>query len=801
MIRNYIKIAWRNLVKSKLYSVINVAGLCTGMSFTLVIAAFVWNEVQVNRQLKNAENQFIIQSKWKNPDMGIELTTLGPLASELKVQYPNLVANYYRWDGVTSNVSKGSKAFREGLQIGDSTLFTMYGFKLLHGDVNTALNSTYSLVITETRAIKYFGKTDVVGEALTIESFSGTKKDFVITGVLKKPSRNSVTYINYENNNQFYISTSSLSFFGRNIDNWNNQYVVGYVELKPGVRPEDLEKPIAKLIQQNASPQVKENLKAVLVPLKEYHLNSDNGVVRKMIYALSFVTVFILAMAVINFVNMSISRSASRMKEIGIRKVLGGLKKQIRFQFIIESIILVLIATIISFIVYGLSKDFFSQVLGKELPSLTAFPAYFIVFPILFALLVGIIAGFYPALVLSSLKSVDSLKGQLKTVKENVLLRKSLVGFQFGTATIAFIGAMVISKQVSHFFNKDLGYNKEYVVAAQVPRDWSTRGVEKLETIRNEFARAPVVSEVSLSYEIPDGGSGGIGQFYKASSDSTLFISSEVLVADENYAKTYELKMKHGEFFSSTGVYDSLKIVVNETAARALGWKNSADALGQQVKLQGSNSIFTISGISGDHHFGSMHKSIPPITFLNVKLVRAYRYFSFRLKPGSTAASMDILQKKWAQLLPGTPFEYSFIDDTLKKLYQTELQLKKASLTATVLSVIIVLLGVLGLISLNIQKRTKEIGIRKVLGSSVSAIIGLFMKEFLVIIIIAGLIACPVAYYLMNSWLNDYAYRINISFEPFMISIAILALVTAMLIGIQTSRAANANPTRALKSE
>ena len=203
MIRNYIKIAWRNLVKSKLYSVINVAGLCTGMAFTLVIAAFVWNEVQVNRQLKNAENQFIIQSKWKNPDMGIELTTLGPLASELKVQYPSLVANYYRWDGVTSNVSKGSKAFREGLQIGDSTLFTMYGFKLLHGDVNTALNSTYSLVITETRAIKYFGKTDVVGEALTIESFSGTKKDFVITGVLKKPSRNSVTYINYENNNQF----------------------------------------------------------------------------------------------------------------------------------------------------------------------------------------------------------------------------------------------------------------------------------------------------------------------------------------------------------------------------------------------------------------------------------------------------------------------------------------------------------------------------------------------------------------------------------------------------------------------
>ena len=444
MLKNYIKIAWRNIVKNSFYSLVNIIGLSAGIAFTILIAAYVWSELQVNRDLKNPDMQYVLQSKWKDPNLGNTLTTLGPLAKELKDRYPDLVANYYRWDGITSNISKGDKVFREGIQICDSTMLNMYGFTLKHGNPETAFEGPYSVVITTDKAIKFFGKTDVVGQTLTIENFSGTKHDFIITGVMNKPSRNSATWVNDDNNNQFYISVNSLSYFGRNM-NWPNQYILGYIELRKGVKPGDLEKPIQYLLKQNAAPGVAENLTTYLVPLNEYYLSAANGLVKKMLYALSAIAFFILLMAVINFVNMSISRSATRMREIGIRKVLGGLKKQLIVQFLTESIILVLFATVFALVIFLLTKDVFSAVLDKQIPALTCFPVWFLVFPLLLIVFVGIVAGIYPAFVLSSLKSVESLKGKLTSVKENVLLRKSLVAFQFGTATIVFIGAIIIS--------------------------------------------------------------------------------------------------------------------------------------------------------------------------------------------------------------------------------------------------------------------------------------------------------------------------------------------------------------------
>ncbi|HXL55074.1 MAG TPA: FtsX-like permease family protein, partial [Chitinophagaceae bacterium] len=502
-------------------------------------------------------------------------------------------------------------------------------------------------------------------------------------------------------------------------------------------------------------------------------LESNNGLVKKMIYTLSFVALFILLMAVVNFINMSVSRSAARMKEIGIRKVLGGLKKQLILQFLVESIILVLFATVFALAIYIASRSFISDILGKEIPALSAFPFYFIVIPFLFAFVVGILAGIYPAFVLSSLKSVDSLKGKLKSVKENILLRKSLVAFQFCTATIVFIGAIIVSQQLDLFFSKDLGYDKEYVVSAQLPRDWSANGVRNIEMIRDQLARMPEVKNISLSYEIPNGNNVTSMLIYKAGEDSTHAVSSQALVTDELYADTYKIPMAAGIFFNPPGaVYDSTKIVINEAEAKAFGWKNVTEAIGQHLKIQGFNNIvFAVSGVTKDYHYASMQEKIQPATFVHVNLWQAYRFFSFKIKPGDIGNSIAALQKKWAQLMPGTPFEYSFMDDALKKLYTTEIQLKKASYTATILALIIVLLGVLGLISLSIQKRTKEIGIRKVLGSSVADIIALFMKEFLSVIFIAGIIAFPLAYIIMRNWLNGYAYRIDRTAQPFIISI------------------------------
>jgi putative ABC transport system permease protein len=801
MIKNYLKIAWRNIIKSRFYSAVNIVGLSAGIVFTMLIGAYVWGELRVNSQLKNIQNQYIILSKWKQPNQGFEIATLGPLSKALKESYPNLVANYCRYDGITSNISKGDKSFRENIQLGDSTMLNMYGFKLLHGNPSTAFNGVFTVIVTDSKAIKYFGKTDVIGQTLTIENFSGSRHDFIITGVMKTPAKNSVTWLNDANDNQFYISSNNLNLFGRNMD-WNNPFIVNYIELKPGVTPADLEKPIQYLVKQNAQAQIEQNMRPYLVPLKKYYLVADNGLVKKMIYALSAIAFFILLMAIINFINMSVSRSATRMREIGIRKVLGSLKAQLVQQFLAESILLVFFATLFALAGFELTRSLFSDILGKEIPSLIQFPVYYVIFPLMLIFVVGIIAGIYPAFFLSSLKSVESLKGKLPSLKENVMVRKSLVAFQFGTATIVFVGAIVISQQIRLFFSRDIGYDKDFIVSAQLPRDWSSQGVKRMEHLRQQFGTLPQVKSVSLSFEVPDGNNSGSDYIYRAGTDSTTAISSQSLYTDEYYAQTYSIPMAAGVFYNSPGApVDSFKIIINETASRTLGWKEPQQAIGRQLQFVGGNSIFTVAGVTKDFHFTTMQKAIQPLFFLHVNLTKTFRYFSFKLKPGNPGLSIAALQKQWSALMPGTPFEYKFMDDTLKKLYQSEIQLQKASYTATALSVIIVLLGVLGLISLSLQRRTKEIGIRKVLGSSVKSIIALFMKEFLPVIFIAGIVACPLAYIIMKSWLNDYVYRIDITATPFMLSILLLGFVTAVLIVMQTIKTALANPVESLRTE
>lgn len=801
MIRNYFKTAWRNILKHRFNSIVNITGLAMGMTFTLLIAAFIWKEWSVNKSLRNAGNQYIIQSKWKEPSQGFEIATAGPLAKALKESYPGLVANYYRYDGITSTVSRGDKAFREGLQVGDSTLLGMYGFRLLHGNPATALNHPFSIVLTGEKAVKYFGRTDVVGETITIENFSGSRKNFMITGVLAELPRNSVTRLvdNYENS--FFIPESNLDFFGRNME-WYNTSIASYIELKPGVQPADLVQPMQDVVRQHAQPQVSANMTPYLVSLEEYHLSANKGLVKKMLYTLSAIAFFILLMAVINFINMSVSRSAVRMREIGIRKVLGGSRKQLIIQFLAESVIVALSAACLALGLYVAVKDVFGNVLGRQLPVFSEFPVYFFLFPVVLAVSVGLIAGVYPAFVLSSLKAVESVKGKLTVVKENSWFRKSLMGFQFATATVVFTGAIIISQQVRYFFRAELGYDRDYIVTAQVPRDWSIAGVSRMEHIRSQFAGMPEVRDVSLSFEMPDGNNGGNVLVFKNGADSATAISAQLLNTDEYYARTYDIHMAAGIFYSQPGAFtDSSKLVINEMQATALGWKNAQDAVGQLIHIQGINNAFTIAGVTKDFHFGSLQAAIPPIVFMHVSNNRIFRFFSFKLKAGGISHSITALQKQWAVLMPGAPFEYNFMDDTLKKMYRSELQLKKASSIATVLSFIIVLLGVIGLVSLSMQRRTREIGIRKVLGSSIPGIIVLFMKEFLGVILVAGTAACPVAYFIMNGWLNDYAYRINLTPAPFVLAVLLLALLTACLIIAQTIKAALHNPVKSLRTE
>lgn len=800
MFRNYFKIAIRHISRSRLYSLINIIGLSMGIAVSLLIAAYCWSEWQVNRQLRNADRQYLLTSSWKDPNIGPAMTMLGPLAKSLTENYPGLVANYYRFDGITSTISYGDKHFREGLQLGDSTLLTMYGFPLLYGDAQTALNQPFSVVITAGRAMKYFGKTDVVGQNLTIENFSGGRQDFRITAVLKDPSRNSVTRLLDGFDNCFFIPVSNLAWFGRNMQ-WTNGAIASYIELQKGVLPRALAEAIDHLLRVNAPPGVYANLKVKVTPLTEFYLS---GGTKKMLYTLVFIAIFILLMAIINFVNLSVGQSGSRMREIGVRKVMGSLRGQLITQFLTESVLLSVLATVVALIGYACFAPLVSGILGKEIPSLLQLPGAGWGTIGLFALFTGWLAGLYPAYLLSSLGSIEVLKGRQAAVSKTPLLRKGLVSFQFATAAMVIIGATVVSQQIDLFFSDRLGYDKEAVVAAQLPRDWTPSGVRKMMALNAEFSRVPGVKGASLSYEIPNGMNNGNTGIFPEGGDSTRAIVPEMLITDEHYAGTYGIPLAGGVFFHGAGesqVQDSTRVVINEMAARGLGWKEPKEAVGKRIHIFNDQFLYTISGVVKDFHFTGMGRPISPEVFLPVSKFINYRYFSFKLKPGNMGRTMAALQQKWSALLPGAAFEYKFMDEYLQSIYTDELRLKKAALSATVLALIIVLLGVAGLVSLSIQRRTKEIAIRKVIGAAVPGIIRLFLVEYLPLLGLAGLVAAPLSWLLMQRWLEGYVTRITMTAWPFIGAIVGLGLIMGILVVLQTIRAALANPVKNLKAE
>jgi putative ABC transport system permease protein len=802
MLRNYLKIAWRNLLRRKFYALVNILGLAVGITFTLLIGSFVHGEFLVNASLRNLDRQFLVQSQWKVADMGMDITTLAPLGPALKAQYPGLVANYYRFHGVNATVSWQEKHFRESIQVGDSTLLSMYGFPLLHGDVRTAFQGTNSVVITEEIAVKFFDQTNVLNQVLRIETPAAGSQDFIITGVLKSLPYNSVSHLLPENN-YIFLPMSSIRYFGSSVEPWQNPYIVTYLELREGVTPEDLEKPITQLITSRAPVVFKENLQIYLTPLRDYYWQANHGLARKMVLTLASVALFILLMALVNFVNISIGNSTTRLKEIGVRKVLGGLRKQLIGQFLSESIILTALATMFSLAFYQLFHPSFGDLLDKPLLHWWQYSGHYAGMLVGFVLITGLLAGMYPAFILSASPSVDSLKGKWQSVKGGILFRRVLVTFQFAIAIFVFVGAVVVSRQVTYFFNKDLGYQKEQVLTvSSVPRDWSSPGVERMETVRNEFARLPGVQQVSVSYEIPNGNNGGNAYLFRAEQDSTQAVVVKMLTTDEKFAQTYGINLAEGQFFhASQNNYDGDRIVINEAAARALGWKETESVVGRRVRLQGGSRTFTVCGVIRNFHFASLQEDIRPMVLLHLKNTSLYRFLSFKIAPNNLTATISAIEKTWASFFPNAPFDYAFMDDTLQKLYQSELQLKKAAEIATVLALVIVLLGVMGLVSLSVARRAKEIGIRKVMGATVSGIVLLFLKEFALVMIVANMIAWPIAFAVMKGWLTNYAYRIDIDWSPFIGVGFIIALLTALVAGSQAIKVALANPVKSLRTE
>ncbi|MCG2617158.1 ABC transporter permease [Terrimonas sp. NA20] len=799
MLRNYLKIAFRNLMRRKLFSLINILGLSVGIAFSLLIGVYIIQEKQVNADLKNPDQQFIVKSDWKVKEMGLDITTVAPLPKAMKEEYPHLVSNYYRFNPVTNVVSAGDKHFKENIAIGDTTLVSMYGFPLLHGNTEQAFRDNNSAVITESMAIKLFGKTDVLNERISIAATTGEQQDYLVSAVMKDISKNSVTGLFGETYSVFVPTIGNRYYPGGDpAVSWQSIYEIGLLELRPGVTPASMEKPFEQVLAKYADETTRANLTVKLAPVRDYYLKDNNNAVNRVIVTLSLVALFIISMAVINFININIGTSTYRLKEIGLRKVFGGARSQLVMQYLTEAMVLTLISGFLSVIFYEALRPFFSQVLQTSLLPCWQFSWVQIGFFVLLLLAVGLLAGIYPALVLSAVRISKAVKGKMDDSRGGMILRKSLLVVQFSLAILVFICGLTISSQVSYIFNKDLGYNKEQVlIVTAFPKQWDSTGVGRMMAVREGLKQVPSVKAASLTFEIPDRKPPNAASLQGEGMDQPVLIPA--LNVDENFGKTLGLNLSAGTFFNDKGAHIPGQVVINESAAKAFGW-TAETAIGKTLKLPPSN-VLTVKGVVKDFNYSSFNEEIGPLAFFHIEDALSYRFFAIKVVGDDMTAAINSVKSKWKELLPNAPFDYFFMDDKFASLYASELRLKKATSLATVLNLFIVFMGVFGIISFTIARRNREIAVRKVLGADIKSILLLFIKEYAWLILLANVIAWPLAYWFAHQWLQQYVYRVQQNLTPFFVAGLSVFGIAVVLIGLLSMKPATSNPVRNLRAE
>lgn len=790
-----------------MYSLLLISSLAVGFAFTFVLGNFVLGELAINQEVRNVENHYFLKSKWVSEGMGSPITTVAALAENLKTDYPDLVKNHYTFDAVSTTMQYGEKVFKESIQLGSASMLEMFGFSLLHGDAKTALTQPDAMVISQKLAMKYFGKTDVLNQTLEVASFSGENRFFKITGVLNEMPQNSVTHL-ANNEMPILMSEESLRFFNRydnSWNSWNNTFLVSFVEFQEGVSPDQLAIPMQNAIAANSPKQISENLTAELSPLKSLYLDKDNGFNRKNIYTLIFIGLLTLLMAVVNFVNTFIGNISERLREVGVRKSLGSKAFQLSFQFILESILLSSISFVVALLLYFLLSPILSDILGKQLPSLTATSSFVLLSGVGFALIVGILSALYPAFKLTRTSVTLALKNRVDQVNSSSKIRQTLTMVQFAVALFIMGATIVINRQLDFVFNKDVGYNPSGLIYVSSPRDWSEAGTNRMLAAKEEFKKLPLVENSSLSFEIPDGKVGQQSPLYLPQQGEENAIQSPLIQVDESYADTYEISLAAGSFFDAVGAGVPAagvpEIILNESAAKALGFKDLNMIIGEMLHIGIYNADFRIKGVVHDFHFYSVHEQIRPLAFVNVRTTNYFRYLSFRIPKENQTEAISSLSGLWKKKFPDTAFEYKFIDDELSEMYASETRLKKASGIAIFLSVFIVLMGILNTVSLHLVRRTKELGIRQVLGASFAEINWLFLREQLVNFVIGSVVAIPAVYFVMKNWLQNFAYQTDVEASYFVLAILGFATVIGIIVIAQVARAIRKNPVRSLRSE
>lgn len=805
MFRNYLKIAVRSLWKNKSFSALNIAGLAMGLAACLLILLYVKDELSYDRFNEKADRTYRLNTdiRFGGSDFVIA-SAPDPLMKTLQQEFPQI-------ESAVRFRSQGNLTFKKGAQsivedrviYTDASIFDVFTLPVTDGNPREMLKEPNTVVITETMAKKYFDKTAVAGQF--IETAYGNMK---VAGVIKDVPANA--HFNYD----FFVSMESLEESRRN--HWLGNNFNTYIALKPGTDPKTVSDGLRGIVTRFVAPQLKtmlnstleeiesrgEYLRYSLFPMTSIHLYSSrmselgaNSNIQY-VYIFSAVALFILLIACVNFMNLSTARSGNRAREVGIRKVMGSQRRDLIVQFLAESTVLSTVSLLLAIFLAAAFLPWFNQLSGKSLILQDNINAAVIAILVGFALLVGVLAGSYPAFFLSSFQPIKVLKGKLAAGFKTSWMRNSLVVFQFGISIFLIVGTVVIYNQLNYIRNKETGFNRNQVM---VLNDTYVMG-KNTKTFREEIIRSGAGKQVTITGYLPTGSYRNTDVvFREATANPSSTATMQIWQVDEDYVPALGMQMAAGRNFSRDFA-DSSAVMINQAAAKLLGY---TEPVGQTLYMpEGPYGTkitpYTIVGVVKDFNFNSMRETVGPMMMMNRSENGA---MAISLPAGNIESSVNRIKELWLKFAPQQPIRYSFMDEDFNRIYETEQRTGKISLAFSTLAVIIACLGLFGLAAYAAEQRTKEIGIRKILGASVTGIVQMLSKDFLKLVAIAAVVAFPFAWWAMNSWLENFAYRTSITWWIFGATAGITLLIAILTVSLQAIRAAVANPVQSLRNE
>jgi putative ABC transport system permease protein len=803
MFQNFFKTALRNLVKHKAFSAINIFGLAIGIAACLMILQYVrfersYDDFQVNgdrifRLQQNRYNEGKLSTQWAAGSAGIGVA--------VKESLPEVEA-FARLKQADGLVTYEKNKFREEkMYFANDGFLPMFSYNVIQGKKEGALKEPNTAVITSAIAKKYFGNEDPMGKVIRLND----EADFKVTAVVADMPVNTHLKFSVLLSYPTYVALTSPD--AETTFNWDG--FLTYVLLKEGTDPKKVEAKIPQVVEKRVGEEYKKRNEWVeykLQPLKDIHLSSNymseaeaNGD-GKAVNFLLIISIFIIVIAWINYINLSTARSLERAREVGVRKVMGSYRLQLIRQFLFESLLINFLAVVLAFILVIASLPLFNSLTGKELTfSLIADSNFWIALVVIF---IGgtFLSGLYPAFVLSSFRPIEVLKGNLAKTAHGAWLRQALVIIQFAASVALMVGTYSIYRQLNYMKSQELGVQIDQTLVLRGPAVTDSTYGAKLVAFKNELLRHPGIRKVTASSDVPGNKVGwNAGGVRLVGSDPNKSQQYRVFGVDYDFINAYGLKVLKGRDFDEKFASDSSAVVFNEAAIKLLGVSKPEDALNKKIDFWGEE--FTIIGIVSNHHQESLKQDYDAYIFRFFP--DADNYYSLKIAPGAGSVT-DIVktaEKEWTTFFPGNPFEYFFLDDHFAAQYKADDQFGKTFALFAILAIIVACLGLFGLASFVTTQRTKEIGIRKISGASISAIVVLLTRDFIKPILIAFAIATPITYYLLKQWLENYAFRMDVSFWMFFIPCFAILLIAMITVSTQTIRAASANPVKSLRTE